>query len=56
LLAQDAITVDPTVLDIGDIIADNKHIGSMYKLPIANVREEVWLHYSDMLFPVNHNT
>jgi hypothetical protein len=54
--AQNTVTVDPAMLDIVNIVANNKQIGSIYELLVADVREKVWLHDSNMAFPVNHNT
>ena len=55
-LAQDAVAVNPVVLDIVDIVTNQKQISSMDELPIADVRKEVWLRKGDIFFPFNHNT
>lgn len=47
-LAQDAVAVNPMVLDIVDIVTNQKQISSMDELPIADVRKEVWLRKGDI--------
>ena len=53
-LAQDAVAVNPVVLDIVDIVTNQKQISSMDELPIADVRKEVWLRKGDIAFSVDH--
>ena len=55
-LAQNAVTVNPAVLDKVGIIGNNKQIDGMNNLPIADIREEVRLPNSYMTFSFNHNT
>ena len=52
--AQDAVAVNPVVLDIVDIVTNQKQISSMDELPIADVRKEVWLRKGDIVFSVDH--
>ena len=53
-LAQDAVAVNPVVLDIVDIVTNQEQISSMDELPIADVRKEVWLRKGDIAFSVDH--
>ena len=45
---QQPVTVDPTLLDVGDVVVDDEAIYGVNQLEVADVRKQIRLHDGEL--------